>query len=610
MGLLKLRFKDHLIVDLSQIKAERIYDLLGLMDKAVCLVAADSAPLHLARASNVPVCALINDKPILASGSVWRPNHIFHCRYSDFPHRAMEMLDAIIGIHDYGSWFLPRLLTPRIVHVWSCYEVTEQNRARHEDARNFWSAAYDNGHWISCPIEVGAFGRDSKHSSIKDTKRYPFLKDVINAACQRAYDEDVICLTRCDTCFASDLTEKLLGEPLPKWAHRRIESNGISFHPSVDLFAFTKAWWKEHAHEVPDLILGIDYQWHQILLDILKKHGGTEIKDVIYRLPGPHSAKPEPAAPRVVYNERLATKWRNGNGKFVLFPAVAKQLETVVINRHALHPFGYNPSVADWQGRTFMSYRYHGDTLATKLAMAELDAKFNVVMNRPIEIQGNTSQEDGRLFIKDGQLWICWVDSTWPSAPPKAVVRYGRLIEDGRKWRVDQVDQPQIGKNDGSAIEKNFVPWPNGSEMRFIYSSYPKQIIYGKQTWDRDGMRWSWGEPRGGTTPIPYKGKLLRFFHSSLNNEPSHWIRRYYIGALILEPEPPFAPVAISKEPILKGSEESDLTQTEKSSCLQWKPKVCFIAGLLQREGCWWLSVGTNDSSCVLVRITEKDLHL
>ncbi len=51
----------HQILDLSTIRAERIYDLLGLYDRAACLVAADTLHLHLSRASKAPLVALVNN---------------------------------------------------------------------------------------------------------------------------------------------------------------------------------------------------------------------------------------------------------------------------------------------------------------------------------------------------------------------------------------------------------------------------------------------------------------------------------------------------------------------------------------------------------------------
>ena len=45
-------------VDLDNVKAERIYDLVGLMDAAVGMVTVDTSTLHLAAASCRPYVAL------------------------------------------------------------------------------------------------------------------------------------------------------------------------------------------------------------------------------------------------------------------------------------------------------------------------------------------------------------------------------------------------------------------------------------------------------------------------------------------------------------------------------------------------------------------------
>jgi hypothetical protein len=95
--LLRLQFgRQYQIVDLSAIKAERFFDLLALYERADVLISTDSAPLHLAQACPaLPVVAFVNDKPTFWFGSPWRTNYLFHCRYSEFPDKAVEILDVI-----------------------------------------------------------------------------------------------------------------------------------------------------------------------------------------------------------------------------------------------------------------------------------------------------------------------------------------------------------------------------------------------------------------------------------------------------------------------------------------------------------------------------------
>jgi predicted GH43/DUF377 family glycosyl hydrolase len=623
--LLRLKFnRTHDILDLSTVKADKFFDLLGLYEHADALVCSDSAPLHLAYAAqSLPVVALVNDKPSLWHGAAWRANHIAHIRYSDFPNRAVDMLTAISGIGKLGSYFAcdlypwskrsNKLVIPesraKIVHVWSQYEWNEENKARHETAKATWRAMAESRiFWVECPIEVGSVGYDSG-TQFKDDKRYPLVKDVIRMACMRAGDGDTILLTRCDTAI-------VLAHPIvkPSWSHRMIrEESGDTFHPAADLFAFTKHWWNEHAKEYPNLIMGMDPHWHMVLLALLKKHGGIEIQNAIYRAPSiPITVSPK-STHRLAYNESLAGQFWEANGKILEPPPIIAQASGgVSINRHAIRSYAYNPSLIRFGKRLMMAYRWHPEhETQTRLAMAELDEKLNVTSNKDIFVEGR-SVEDPRLFLRGEQLWTSFVDSSWPEINPKSVVKIACLVEHDAHWTVENVQQLPYGKNDWSAMEKNHIYFEHDGKLLCIYASAPKQVVYNGEAnpTSLDGARWPWGTLRGGTKPIPYGDKALRFFHSGLDNEPGRCRRRYYVGAMLVEPFPPFAPIKVSKRPILYGSENDDLNDMERISCAQYKAKVVFPAGVVAVDDGWLLSVGCNDAQCAVVKIQEKDLNL
>jgi hypothetical protein len=137
MLVLKLAFRrGYRVVDLDEVVAERIYDLLALYEEAHCLVATDNAPLHLSYAvPNLPVCGLIGDRPSLWNGSCWRASRISHCRYGDFPERIGDMVGAIEAINSSSSFPWQRKIEgPKTLHVWSQYEVNDDNRHRHQTA--------------------------------------------------------------------------------------------------------------------------------------------------------------------------------------------------------------------------------------------------------------------------------------------------------------------------------------------------------------------------------------------------------------------------------------------------------------------------------------------
>lgn len=89
------RFKGSFeVVNLDAIRAERLYDLIGLMDRASCMVTVDTCTLWLAHASPVPVIALVH--PMDYRSSPARGNCIGRIRYEDVEKKwpIMERLIA------------------------------------------------------------------------------------------------------------------------------------------------------------------------------------------------------------------------------------------------------------------------------------------------------------------------------------------------------------------------------------------------------------------------------------------------------------------------------------------------------------------------------------
>lgn len=83
------------VIDLSQVRAERIYDVLGLLDRAAILITSDTYTVHLATASTVPVIAILNDNS-QPFGKAWlksKPRYepLLTLNYSD----ALTNLKAI-----------------------------------------------------------------------------------------------------------------------------------------------------------------------------------------------------------------------------------------------------------------------------------------------------------------------------------------------------------------------------------------------------------------------------------------------------------------------------------------------------------------------------------
>jgi hypothetical protein len=109
------------VVDMAGVKAERIYDLLGLMDRAACLVTIDTMHMHLARASAVPVVALANDTNSPWHQSARRHGQVWYGTYTQYAIRKDELLQAVeqcLPSATHQPAPLPAAApAPRIIHV-------------------------------------------------------------------------------------------------------------------------------------------------------------------------------------------------------------------------------------------------------------------------------------------------------------------------------------------------------------------------------------------------------------------------------------------------------------------------------------------------------------
>lgn len=150
--------------------------------------------------------------------------------------------------------------------------------------------------------------------------------------------------------------------------------------------------------------------------------------------------------------------------------------------------------------------------------------------------------------------------------------------------------------------------------LYFIYAMQPDHVVC---KLDKDGISvcevfrtpgptWPHGEMKGGTSPLPYNGQWLRFFHSLQRHCEKRETWTYSIGACLMESKPPFRVTAVSKRPILRGNEKFT------PECPHQKHSVAICYGAVWDAGelGWVLSVGLNDCECATLTVTEKDLHL
>lgn len=274
------------IINIGTLRAERFFDLLGLFERASALVTIDSGPLHLARASNVPVISLITDRPTSWYGAVPPPNSRCAIRYGRF-HDGIEEIRTVLNSITPVS--LDRLPEKRLFHVYSEFPVNGDTKRRNNFASTTWEREYRKGAWVPLPLHDSELKRSSRN--IGDQRGVPFIKDILNKAADISEDHDIIVLTNRDTCLATGTTEAIVstlscceGVAAHRYDfhHKLFEHYNPNqamlgnWYCGFDLFAFTRGWWLKHRDEYPDMLLGTE-AWDWIMRELIRKYGGHDI---------------------------------------------------------------------------------------------------------------------------------------------------------------------------------------------------------------------------------------------------------------------------------------------------------------------------------------------
>jgi hypothetical protein len=307
---------DHNIVDISSINADRFYDMLGLYDVADALVAIDSAPLHLASASNVKTIALVTDQNTLWHQSSWKPHHTFRVPYS----KAVDWADRIANAISDG--YLP----PKIVWVTSSpSELSHDAAKRLKIARR--SIEQENelsgGRWIECDFVAPRDGRE-----VGD-KPVPFIRNMLDQACGVAEDEDIVLILNSDIGVCTGITGEIIDACemfgscySQRMDFRRIDRTMVNEieiatgtkYPGADFFAFKKKWWIKRSQFFPDMLLGRE-AWDMIMRDLVRSTGGIELHNATYHeMHESHWLQNRQCAGNE-HNKRLAREWLAANGR-------------------------------------------------------------------------------------------------------------------------------------------------------------------------------------------------------------------------------------------------------------------------------------------------------
>lgn len=179
-----------------------------------------------------------------------------------------------------------------LIHTWCPpfhRNVGESMRSR--AAHSSWDRAYKTGTWLPCEIAEKELPRNAS-TVLNDPRPLPFIRDIFDRAIEATHAEpdDIIVFTNDDIAMAEEIGPVIedvkIGwssrkdfVSIPRRVTRDILCKGAD-HPGVDIVFFpVKSW--EHIRSVfPDMLLATE-RWDLVMRSVLKKAGGTEVKNII-----------------------------------------------------------------------------------------------------------------------------------------------------------------------------------------------------------------------------------------------------------------------------------------------------------------------------------------
>ena len=284
---LKSRFEDTCtLVNLSAHRPPRIFDSLGLFDIAKVLISIDTSSTHLSRASSVPTIEFIRE-PGAWDTTPAGPNCLLYMGYQEVVARIEEILKEVESACSYerGTMY----------HVVNTYVSRNENDYRRmKMAESTWNVLYKKG-VVPVHLPDGIFKRTSR--DIGDSRQLPFIKDMLDMACERAASKDIIVITNNDTCITDTLiddAEGIVRRYGCAYSHRydfgliagpmrREDIIKGTWYPGMDIFVMTKAWWTKWRDTYPDMILGCE-AWDYMMRETMKLSCGDDcqLQAVIY----------------------------------------------------------------------------------------------------------------------------------------------------------------------------------------------------------------------------------------------------------------------------------------------------------------------------------------
>lgn len=241
----------------------------------------------------------------------------------------------------------------------------------------------------------------------------------------------------------------------------------------------------------------------------------------------------------------------------------------------------FNCGLIVHQGRRLLVYRKEWSN--ARCIIAELGDDWQPVANTPIVFRGQAGQEDPRLFHYRGRLHMSYTayDGSITS------VGYVRLRDD---LSVEASYLPTLTPR--NEWEKNWTFFEHDDGLYAVYWAAPHVVIRVNEARAERAYEsawvppWTWGEMRGGCSPVRVGDEFYHFFHARLPADSG----TYSVGLYTFEAQPPFRPLRMIRRPLALARREQ---RPEPDIAT-----VVFPGGAVLDGAMWRIAAGWMDSQC------------
>lgn len=241
------------IVDLDDMRLERIYDAVGLLEVCDALVTSDTAWLHLASDTNVPVAAL------LSGNGQWMQSET-RCNCS-LKIRDGGTTDSTAKLIGWLKLRIEAVKNRRFVHVCERHSPLPQRVKRSQSS---WRTLEEMHSWKV--VLMDDYPRDTR--MLGEERAIPFFRDVLAYGLKHCRHDDYVVMTNDDTIIvpaAVPEMRQIMARTvalssnrieIPKWTGEAPQ-HGFTWHSGRDLMCFRAGWLRMHMNDIPDYALGI-----------------------------------------------------------------------------------------------------------------------------------------------------------------------------------------------------------------------------------------------------------------------------------------------------------------------------------------------------------------